>query len=57
MDKYNQAIAESQVITDDTLVAAKVNEILEKHLEENRKPEVLRHLFNTIDLTTLKSTD
>ncbi len=54
MDKYNQAIAESQVITDDTLVAAKVNEILEKHLEENRKPEVLRHLFNTIDLTTLK---
>ncbi|WP_302344795.1 deoxyribose-phosphate aldolase, partial [uncultured Duncaniella sp.] len=30
---------------------------LEKHLEENRKPEVLRHLFNTIDLTTLKSTD
>ena len=57
MDKYNQAITESQVTTDDTLVAAQVNEILEKHLEENRRPEVLRHLFNCIDLTTLKSTD
>ena len=57
MDKYNQAITESQVTTDDTLVAAQVNEILEKHLEENRRPEVLRHLFNGIDLTTLKSTD
>ena len=57
MDKYNQAIADSQVITDDAQVAAKVNEILEKHLEENRTPEVLRQLFNCIDLTTLKSTD
>ena len=38
-------------------MASKVNEILEKHLEENRKPEVLRQLFNSIDLTTLKSTD
>lgn len=57
MDKYNQAIADSQVITDDSQVAAKVNEILEKHLEENRTPEVLRQLFNCIDLTTLKSTD
>jgi deoxyribose-phosphate aldolase len=57
MDKYNQAIAESQVTTDDAVVASKVNEILEKHLEENRKPEVLRQLFNSIDLTTLKSTD
>ena len=49
MDKYNQAIADSQVITDDAQVAAKVNEILEKHLEENRTPEVLRQLFNCID--------
>ena len=41
MDKYNQAIADSQVITDDAQVAAKVNEILEKHLDENRTPEVM----------------
>lgn len=57
MDKYNQAIAESQVTTDDALVAATVKEIIDKHLDENRKPEVLRQLFNCIDLTTLKSTD
>lgn len=57
MDKYNQAIADSRVITDDAAVSAKVAEILEKHLEENRRPEVLRRCFNSIDLTTLKSTD
>ncbi|MBD5322397.1 MAG: deoxyribose-phosphate aldolase [Duncaniella sp.] len=57
MDKYHQAIAESEVITDDAAITEKVNEILDKHLEENRKPEVLRQLFNCIDLTTLKPTD
>lgn len=57
MDKYQQAIADSHVITDDAAVKAKVAEILDKHLEENRKPEVLRAIFNSIDLTTLKSTD
>ena len=57
MDKYQQAIADSRVITDDAAVKAKVAEILDKHLEENRKPEVLRAIFNAIDLTTLKSTD
>ncbi len=57
MDKYQQAIADSRVITDDAAVAAKVQEILEKHLDENRKPEVLKQIFNSIDLTTLKSTD
>ncbi len=57
MDKYNQVIAESHVTTDDTVAAAKVKEILDKHLEENRRPEVLRQCFNSIDLTTLKPTD
>lgn len=57
MDKYQQAIAECGVTTDDALVAAKVQEIIDKHLEENRKPEVLKQMFNSIDLTTLKSTD
>lgn len=57
MDKYQQTIADSKVITDDEAVKAKVAEILDKHLEENRKPEVLRAIFNSIDLTTLKSTD
>lgn len=57
MDKYQQTIADSAVTTDDAVVAAKVAEILDKHLDENRKPETLRYLFNCIDLTTLKSTD
>ena len=57
MDKYQQVIADSHVTTDDAVVAAKVKEILDKHLEENRKPEVLKQMFNSIDLTTLKSTD
>ncbi|MCM1163291.1 MAG: deoxyribose-phosphate aldolase [Muribaculaceae bacterium] len=57
MDKYQQVIADSSVTTDDAVVKTKVAEILDKHLEENRKPEVLKSIFNSIDLTTLKSTD
>ncbi len=57
MDKYQQAIADSRVTTSDAEVSSKVEEILSKHLDENRTPEVLKKLFNSIDLTTLKSTD
>ena len=56
-DKYAQAIAASTVTTDDAAVAAAVKEILDKHLAENQTKEVYTFLFNTIDLTTLKSTD
>ena len=56
-DKYTQAIESSKVLADDAAVAAAVKDILDKHLEENRCPEVLKTLFNSIDLTTLKSTD
>lgn len=56
-DKYQEAIAASRVTTDDEVVAAKVKEILDKHLEENRKIETYKQIFNSIDLTTLKSTD
>lgn len=57
MDKYQQVISESRVTVSDAEVKAKVDEILEKHLQENNKPEVLKQIFNSIDLTTLKSTD
>lgn len=57
MDKYQQVIADSRVTTSDAEVTAKVNEILDKHLAENSTPEVLKKIFNSIDLTTLKSTD
>lgn len=56
-DKYTQTIAESKVTTDDSVVAAKVAEILDKHLEENKNVEVYKKIFNSIDLTTLKATD
>lgn len=57
MDKYNETLAKSQVIADDAAVAADVEKILSEHLQENMKQEVYRFLFNTIDLTTLNSTD
>ena len=56
-DKYHDTIAASNVATDDKAVSAAVNEILSKHQAENQNQDVYRFLFNTIDLTTLKSTD
>lgn len=57
MDKYNEAIKRSEVSVDPATIKADVDEILEKHLDENRRPEVYRRIFNSIDLTTLRSTD
>ena len=56
-DKYQDAIAKSAVIDDDAAVVAAVNEIMDKHLEENKTVDVYKFLFNTIDLTTLNPTD
>ncbi len=56
-NKYMQAIAESRVTSDDAQVQAEVAKLLNEHLAENRKPEVLEFMLNCIDLTTLSSTD
>lgn len=56
-DKYTKAIADSKVTEDDAQVAAAVKKILDEHFDENNNKEVYKFLFNTIDLTTLKSTD
>lgn len=56
-DKYHEAILASNVTEDDAQVQAAVEKILAEHLEENMNQEVYRFLFNTIDLTTLNSTD
>lgn len=56
-DKYRDAIASSKVIEDDVKVSAEVAKILEDTFQENNNKEVWKFLFNTIDLTTLKSTD
>lgn len=56
-DKYHDTVAKSTVLTDDEKVKADVAEILTKELEGNRTHDVLKFLFNCIDLTTLKATD
>lgn len=56
-DKYTDTIAASNVITDDAAVADAVARILADHLEENRNADVYKKIFNSIDLTTLKTTD
>lgn len=56
-DKYHDTVASSAVTEDDAQVKSAVEKILAEHLEENKNQEVYRFLFNTIDLTTLKSTD
>ena len=56
-DKYSKAIADSKVITDDSAVAEAEKKIIDEHFDENNNHDVYKFLFNTIDLTTLKSTD
>lgn len=56
-DKYLDVINASKVNTDDAAVSAAVAEILNKHFDENNNVEVYKKLLNSIDLTTLKSTD
>ncbi|MDE6535110.1 MAG: deoxyribose-phosphate aldolase [Muribaculaceae bacterium] len=57
MDKYHQAIADSKVTTNDAEVSAAVKKILDEHLAENLNEEVYKQILNSIDLTTLTSTD
>lgn len=56
-DRYHQAIQASKVIEDDAAVAEAVKKILDEHFAENDNKEVYKFLFNSVDLTTLKSTD
>lgn len=56
-DKYLNAIAACKVTEDDAQVKAAVEKIINDHLEENKNQNVYKFLFNTIDLTTLNSTD
>lgn len=56
-DKYHDAIAACGATSDDAKVKAAVEEIIAKHYDENNTPDVHKFLLNTIDLTTLNSTD
>ena len=56
-DKYHDQITASRVTTDDAEVKSQVEKILAEHQAENTNTEVYKFLLNTVDLTTLKSTD
>lgn len=56
-DKYHDTIAASKVVEDDAKVKAEVERIIAENYDKYNNPEVWKFLFNTIDLTTLKSTD
>lgn len=56
-NKYLEAINASQVVTDDSKIATKVEKIINEHLEENKNADVYNFLLNTIDLTTLSPED
>lgn len=56
-DKHQEAIASFTPIVDDAAVKSAVEKIIAEHYAENNNEEVYKFLFNTIDLTTLKSTD
>lgn len=56
-DKHQEAIASFTPIVDDAAVKSAVEKIIAEHYAENDNEEVYKFLFNTIDLTTLKSTD
>ena len=56
-NKYLAAIKGSNVIEDDAKVKAEVAKIIEEHAAENNTREVQEFLLNTVDLTTLSTTD
>ena len=56
-DKYHDQVAKSNVTTDDAFVASEVARILEEKAAGNRTQDVMKLLFNCIDLTTLNATD
>lgn len=56
MDRYQEALAASKVLSDDEAVKAEVAKIIEK-APENASPEVYQLILHSIDLTTLTTTD
>lgn len=55
--KAEQMFEQYNVNLDDEQVKHEVSVLLEKHLQENDTKEVKQFLFNSVELTTLKTTD
>ena len=56
-NKIDQALKLYDLKLDDEKVASTVKRLLEDHLEENNTKEVKQFLLNSVELTTLKTTD
>ncbi len=57
VSKYEQALRQYNCDLNDEAVARQVSTMLQEHLEENNTKEVKKFLFNSVELTTLKTTD
>lgn len=56
-NKYEQTFAQYDLNLDDEKVGRQVELLLKEHLEENNTVEVKKFLLNSVELTTLKTTD
>lgn len=56
-NKIEQALGLYNLNVDDEKVSKTVKKLLEDHLEENNTKEVKQFLLNSVELTTLKTTD
>lgn len=56
-NKYEKVLSEYNVNLDDAQVARQVEILIKEHLEENNTVEVKKFLLNSVELTTLKTTD
>lgn len=56
-NKYEEALRLYNTNVDDASVSRRVITLLSEHLEENHTKEVLNFLLNSVELTTLKTTD
>ena len=55
--KYEKVLSEYHLELDDEQVARQVEILLKEHLQENDTVEVKKFLLNSVELTTLKTTD
>lgn len=55
--KMEQMFEQYSLDLDDEKVKAEVKALLDRHLQENNTVEVKKFLFNSVELTTLKTTD
>ena len=56
-NKYFETLKQYDLDLDDEKVKRQVENLLKDHLQENNTKEVKQFLLNSVELTTLKTTD